>query len=52
MRKTRNLENKFDLDVAKKAFTNLYNIGVFDKAYGLRAKKYRRKIKKFIKDNI
>ena len=52
MRKTRNLENKFDLDVAKKAFTNLYNIGVFDKAYGLRAKKYRRKIKKFIKDSI
>lgn len=52
MRKVKELDNKLDVAVAQRAFENLYKQGVFDKTPTLRARKYRRKIKKFINQNI
>lgn len=48
MRKVRQLDNGPDVDVAKRAFSALKNAGVFDDAPSRRAKKYRRRIEKFI----
>ena len=49
MRKTKDLDNRFDVQVAKRVFANLFNQGICDKPYNLRTRKYRRRIKKFIK---
>ena len=48
MRKIRDLDNDADIAVAKEFVSDLYNHGVFDMPCGARARKYKRKILKFI----
>jgi len=48
MRKVRQLDNGPDIDVARRAFAALKCAGIFDDAPSPRAKKYRRRIEKFI----
>lgn len=48
MRKTRELDNGPDIDIARRVIGNLYARGVFDNPPNMRARKYLKRIKKFI----
>ena len=52
MRKVKDLDNRLDLEVAVRAFSNLYNLGVFNDPPNFRSKKYFKRIKKLIKNEI
>lgn len=52
MRKIKKLDNPLDIAVAARALGNLYDAGVFDNAPNMRARRYRRRIRKFVRSAL